>query len=66
MHKIIKHCPESEKITMVIKRLPNAKVYAVARTEQRQDIGIICQGATAEVYYNKSLSTSHYLQVTIY
>ena len=51
MHKIIKHSVENEKIVMIIKRLPHAKVYAVTRKEQREDVGIICEGGTAEVRY---------------
>ena len=49
MHKIIKHAPENAKITIIVRRLPHAQVYAVTRTEQREDVGIVCQGTTAEV-----------------
>ena len=48
-HKVIKHSSENEPIVLLLKRIPHAVVQAVTRTEQKQDIGLVCQGSVNEV-----------------
>uniref|UniRef100_X1YYF1 PDZ domain-containing protein n=1 Tax=Capitella teleta TaxID=283909 RepID=X1YYF1_CAPTE len=48
-HKLIKHCEDEEKLTFVIRRMPHGKVFAIRRLVDGEDLGIYCNGGTAEI-----------------
>ena len=47
--KLIKHCSEDDKITFIIRRIPNGKIFAVRRSENGESLGIRREGGTGEV-----------------
>ena len=52
--KLIKHCSEDDKITFIIQRIPNGKIFAVRRSENGESLGIRREGGTGEVIVNRN------------
>ena len=49
--RLLKQCAEDDKITFILKRLPNAKLLAMKRNYESEDLGIRRNGGTAEVVH---------------
>ena len=48
-YKLIKHCAETDKVTLILRRSPHARVFAIKREASGESLGITCRGGTAEV-----------------
>lgn len=62
-HKLIKHSDDSAKITFILRRVPNARVFLLKRSEDGESLGIRRDGGTGEVSTDSLKSISIYNHV---
>ena len=50
-YKLIKQCSEYDKISLIIKRLPKARIFSFKRSRPGEDLGIVRERETGKVRY---------------